>query len=314
MDLDREQHHKQRRTIGLAQFIWLEHRNLKANMGQGASKRIRKSAEAVANKAADYKSPSPRTPPPQSKTRSAQAPPDNPGGFLRGSGMAGQDIRDVSQEMYLKSRQKDAPQDMPDDLLKFIQDVGPARQSIDEKMTAKRLLEKENVGELEKKESERKVPRKRMDMPLMGEDYDFSVTRNTNFTNSAQEVDRDFGVSNMEFYELVRQKGTTGIDKDSVVEQFYKKLVSADDKWSEEEEEAHKKKLVEAMDAVQIPVLRIDPDGNILGLHPDRVPGAEVKSLQSIPPSKAVLVLEDVFHRPLPTIKRRRPEKNSSEN
>jgi hypothetical protein len=292
----------------------LQYNNLTANMGQGASiayKRIGKIAETVAKKAAENKAvpPPPPPPPPQTTSLGTTITPKNPGGFFRGDGLASQDIRDVGQEMYLKSRQKDAPQEMPDDLLKFIQDVGPVKQSIDKDMTSTRLLEKENVKELEKRESARNSPRKRIDMPLMGEDHDFSVSRNTNFTSGTDAVEKTFGISNLQFYDLLRQKSSEATGEDSVVDSFYQKLVSEDDKWGEEETKMHKKKLMEALSAVQIPVLRIDTDGNIFGLHPDRVPGSEVTSLQPISPSKAKLVLEDVLHRPEIKIERRRPER-----
>lgn len=279
-----------------------------ANMGQGASKRISKTAETVAKKAVESNS-VPRLP--QQKTGlGRQATPKNPGGFLRGDDLSSQDIRDIGQEMYLKSRQKEAPQDMPDDLLKFIQDVGPAKRSIDKEMTATRLLQKENAEELGKKESERNKPRKRIDMPLMGEDYDFSVSRNTNFTSGSNEAEKEFGISNLQFYELVRQQGGEASGQASTVDSFYQKFVSMDDTWEEEDMKKHKKLLIDAMNAVQIPNLRIDPEGNIFGMHPDRVPGPEVKSLQPISPSKAKLVLEDVLHRPEIKIEKRRRERN----
>ena len=99
-------------------------------MGQAASKstkRVSKSAESLAKKASEQKIAPPRPPPPSPKIQETTTP-ANPGGFLRGDGVATQDIRDVGQEIFLKSQQKNAPQEMPPDLLQFIQDVGPAKQ------------------------------------------------------------------------------------------------------------------------------------------------------------------------------------------
>lgn len=226
---------------------------------------------------------------------------------MRGDGVASQDIRDVGQEMYLRDKQKGAPQEMPEDLLKFITDVGPARQVVDKDTTSKRLLEEQNVGELEKIESERAAPRKRIDMPLMGEDHNYSVSRNTNFTSRAEDAKPEFGMTNLQFYAMVREheKDDTG----AVVETFYERISGG--VLGEKEQKAHKKKMSDALKYVRIPVLRVDNDGNILGLHPDRVPGPEVKSLQPIAPSKAMLVLEDILERQAATIKRSRPPRES---
>lgn len=113
----------------------------------------------------------PPVPPPASTTPSASEP-ANPGSFLRGEGLAKEDIRDIGQELFLRNKHKvddkvKGPQEMPADLLKFIQDVGPAKQSVDKQFTAPRLLEKENIEELEKKESSRQMIRQRKRMPLV---------------------------------------------------------------------------------------------------------------------------------------------------
>mmetsp|Transcript_34682 Transcript_34682/g.84111 ORF Transcript_34682/g.84111 Transcript_34682/m.84111 type:complete len:283 (-) Transcript_34682:4330-5178(-) len=279
-------------------------------MGQGASKTASNTAKNVAKKVSETRAAPTAAQqvqaPPQPKTKFGTAiTPRNPGGFMRGDGLGSQDIRDVGQEMYLKEKQKGAPEEMPEDLLKFITDVGPAKQVVDKDRTSNRLLEEDNAGELEKTESERAAPRQRIDMPLMGEDHNFSVSRNTNFTSSAEDTKPEFGLSNLQLYAMVREHEK---DSDSpVVETFYEKIAGGKDTWEEKEQEEHKKKMSDALKYVSIPVLRVDPDGNILGLHPDRVPGPEVTSLQPISPSKAKLVLEDVLERPKVTIERNRP-------
>ena len=172
-------------------------------------------------------------------------------------------------------------------------------------MTTKRLLEDENAGELEKTESERTAPRQRIDMPLMGEDHNFSVSRNTNFTSREEESKPEFGMTNLQFYTMVREHEMNSSGE--VLQKVYEKITEGEDSWDEKEQESHKKKISDALAHMRIPVLRVDAEGNILGLHPDRVPGPEVKSLQPISPSKAKLVLEDVLDRPQIRIERDRP-------
>jgi hypothetical protein len=279
-------------------------------MGQGASKTASNAAKYVANKVKESRTPiaphQVQAPPPSKTTEFGTAiTPRNPGGFMRGDGVGSQDVRDVGQEMYLRDKQKGAPQEMPEDLLKFITDVGPAKQVVDKDTTSKRLLEEENAGELQKSESQRTAPRRRIDMPLMGEDHDYSVSRNTNFSSRAESTEPEFGMSNLQFYAMVREHEKDG--DSGVVEVFYEKITEGNDAWEEKEQEAHKKKMSDALKYVCIPVLRVDTDGNILGLHPSRVPGPEAKSLQPISPSKATLVLEDLLERPPETIERNRP-------
>ncbi|KAL3945142.1 MAG: hypothetical protein SGBAC_000745 [Bacillariaceae sp.] len=280
-------------------------------MGQGGSKTASSTAKNVAKKVAETRTkPAAQQvqapPPPKTSQFGTPVTPKNPGGFMRGDGLASQDIRDVGQEIYLKDKQKGAPQEMPDDLLKFITDVGPAKQTVDKDRTSTRLLEEDNAGELEKTEMERTVPRQRIDMPLMGEDHNFSVSRNTNFTNSYEDTKPEFGMSNLQFYAMVREHEKDG--NSAVVETFYEKIAeSKGGAWGETEQEEHKKMMTDALKYVNIPVLRVDAHGNILGLHPDRVPGPEVTSLQPISPSSARLVVEDILERPQVTIKRNRP-------
>lgn len=226
--------------------------------------------------------------------------------FLRGTGVATEDIRDKGQELYLQNLHKiddeskaKGPREMPDDLLKFIQDVGPATQTVDESMTSPRLLEKENEQELNKMESVRKVRRERIKMPLMGEDDTFTTTRNTNFSNlSAQEESgKEFGLSNLQLYQLLLQKDT--LEKEGSVDSFYDSIVSELDnpQWSEEEKAQQKKLLKDALAAIEIPVLRKDKEANFFGLYPKDVPGPEVKSIEPIPESKVRLVLQDLVEK-----------------
>jgi hypothetical protein len=275
-------------------------------MGQAASKRLAKTAEAVVKKVAETK------PPPASssvapraatnsatKTQSAA----NPGSFLRGEGLGQQDIRDIGQELFLQNLHKvdakDGPPEMPADLLKFIQDVGPVKQTVDNEFTASRLLEKENEGELIKPESTRRQVRERTRMPLMGEDQDFTTTRNTNFSTSHDDKKaEDFGTSNLELYDLLSRKSNSGGNPDTVVVDFFKTITPGEDGLlTDSEKKLYHQRIKETLEAIELPVLVTDSDGNFLGLYPDDVPGPEVKSVRAIPKTKLKLVLEDIVDR-----------------
>ena len=270
-------------------------------MGQGVSKAIGKSAGKAIKQA------SAGTKPPVPPGVSAQAPATkaaNPARFLRGEGIAQQDIRDVGQEMFLQSKhkvddkEKEKAQEMPPDLLKFITDVGPAKQKVDKDFTAPRLLEKENEEELNKTESSRNVIRERKRMPLMGEDENFTTVRNTNFSDGTgpEEVSKDFGISSLPLFEILSKKPNEK-DMAANVDTFCESLFAEQDGWADQEKEEQKQQLLEALQAVDLPVLRQDTNGDILGLYPNQVPGPEVKSFRPLSPSKVKLVLADLLTR-----------------
>jgi hypothetical protein len=278
-------------------------------MGQAVSKRIGKAAETIVKKAADRKPPLPPTTTTTTTTAATtttittKAP--NPALFSRGEGegMSIQDNNDAGQEMFLQrlhkvdpTKKPEGPPDMPDDLLKFIQDVGPTKQSVDKELTTPRLLKEENLGELNKAESTRKPMRERTNMPLMGEDEEHTTMRNTNFRSSSKlQEEKDFGITNMQFYEILTKKDANVETVGTAVDSFYKRLVPEENDWTDQEIEQHRQRLRDAMNAVELPVLRKDANGNFLGLYPADVPGPEVKAVEPIPSNKVKLVLEDIF-------------------
>jgi hypothetical protein len=308
-------------------------------MGQSASKGLSKVAEKVAKQAAPElkRPPIPKRTPienPSSSSANGGAA-GNPGSFLRGEGIASKDPRDMGQEMYLQYAQQQQVQqgnndatatggnvntgnkEMPAELLKFIQDVGPTKQTIDREFTTPRLLQEENQGELNKVESSRSTRRKRVRMPLMGDDHEFTTEKNTNYATSTSALsssnDDDFGLTNVELYDLLRQKDNNKgkeIDSSKVVLNFYEKFVSdketghqnsmsssssSSSKIQSKDKEKQIKMLSDVMRALDIPTLRMDMDNNILGLYPQDVPGPEMQTFSPIPENKAMLVLKDLM-------------------
>jgi hypothetical protein len=326
-------------------------------MGQSASRGLSKATEKVSKTALEQRPPIPSRLAPQKETTTASGAPEgthaaNPGSFLRGSGIATQDVRDVGQEMYLQhmhnisERQRQQQEkyagdsastlsprpppgnaDMPQDLLRFIQDVGPAKQTIDTEFTTKRLLQEENKSELEKLESARKPRRARMRMPLMGDDSNFTTEKNTYFhgtdvlldedghtnTTSAS-VNTDFGLHHIEFYDLLERKNAKNrieigqnvkdVEYDKIIDEFCTNRLNAERQqqqqkqqpiWTKEEMEQQRERLLQALRVLDLPVLRLDSDGhNLMGLYPKDVPGPEVRFLSPIPETKVMLVLKDL--------------------
>lgn len=273
-------------------------------MGQSASKagkRVEQFAKRTADLAQNARPPPPTPPPVISKDVSSNTQANNPAMFLRGTGIAKEDIRDKGQELYLQTRYKlnneqkaQGPTDMPEELLKFIQDVGPTQKTVDREFTAPRLLEEANVEELKKLESVRKVTRERLKMPLVEGDNSFTTTRNTNFSRQSRTQERDFGLSNLQLYRLLTNRDK--IEKEGI-DDFYESVMSTEEAalWSPEEKAAHKKLLNDALHSIEVPVLRTDSEGTFFGLYAKDVPGEEVKAIQPIPESKVKLVLKHLL-------------------
>jgi len=291
-------------------------------MGQSASKGLREAAGKVAKQATSLK-----RPPIPSRTPHVPTPsPGNPGSFLRGEGIAAQDERDRGQEMYLQHVQQQNQKieqssadgtpaatststgntDMPADLLKFIQDVGPAKQSVDREYTTTRLLEEENQEELNKVESVRTAKRERVRMPLMEGDDNFTTEKNTNFSvrdrsTSASPSDKDdFSLSDLQLYDFLSQKDKG--EDERIVRDFHEKILSDYEEGQpnysspkgKELKEKELQLLSQTLNVVEIPTLRINADGDILGLYSKDVPGPEMTSISSIPESKIIMVLKDL--------------------
>ena len=310
-------------------------------MGQSASKGLSKVAEKAAKQAPSQLK---RPPIPSRMSQTPEPSAENPASFLRGVGIGAQDIRDRGQEMYLKHAQQQRQQqhqreqklqqqqspatasnstpatnttttpantEMPADLLEFIQDAGPAKQTVDREFTTTRLLKKENSDELKKVESARTAKRERVRMPLMQGNDSFTTEKNTNFSVgpvggmlpfSADE--HDFGLSNLQLYDFL-------VQKDVVVDDFHKNVFSDGEEKGQpnspsssltkaEKLKAENSKakelalLSQTLDVLEVPTLRMNADGDILGLYTKDVPGPEMTSITTIPESKIIMVLKDL--------------------
>jgi len=313
-------------------------------MGQGASKGLSKVAEKAAKQAPSHLK---RPPIPSRMSQTPEPSAENPASFLRGVGIGSQDIRDTGQEIYLQHAQQQRQQrhqgkqklqqqqqqqqspttasstpvtntttspantEMPADLLKFIQDVGPAKQTVDREFTTTRLLKEENSDELKKVESARTAKRERVRMPLMQGNDSFTTEKNTNFSvgpvggiSSLSTDEHDFGLSNLQLYDFL-------VQKDVVVDDFHKKILSDDEERGQpnspssslskaEKLKAEKSKakelalLSQTLDVLEVPTLRMNADGDILGLYAKDVPGPEMTSITTIPENKIIMVLKDL--------------------
>lgn len=128
-------------------------------------------------------------------------------GFTRGFGP--QVRSDIMQTYFLEQKAKETGREgleMDPELVKFLQDMGPLERKIDEKYTSKRLLKEGGlIDQVEPRDKHRTI----RDMPLMGEEMDYTTKRTTNFGTAVEvEADDDFGCRDWQLYEMLKKRDT----------------------------------------------------------------------------------------------------------
>ncbi|CAB9524418.1 expressed unknown protein [Seminavis robusta] len=205
---------------------------------------------------------------PATATRPPPPPPrpDINTGFLRGQIS---DPRDAAQEQFLvhqsgnkTNAQTQEQQELAPDLLKFLQDAGPLEKKVNKELTSPRILkelEQEKGEESEKLHRFEAAQRRRDDMRLVDNIEGFSTPRTTNFfTSSTLEEEKDFGLTDLDLYEMLKQQ------KDP--EQYHTEKVSGAE-WSKEEIQQQQQLLKDTLDSIALPVVVKDTDMQYVGLY-----------------------------------------------
>jgi hypothetical protein len=140
------------------------------------------------------------------------------------------------------------------DLIKFLNDIGPLERKVDVGLTSPRLRESLQIQELERRQEEQDKRRIVSDMPLMGVEMDHVTKRTTNFSSIDKVKDTTFGLTAIQLYAMVAQNKTN--------EEF----------WEEFEHRDHNNKdmqfqLIDACRKyIELPVLLKDENKEYLGL------------------------------------------------
>lgn len=213
------------------------------------------------------------------------------GGFTRGEGPQ-QNARDAAQQAFLRAQAGASPQELPDDLLQFLKDVGPLKKSNETKKT--RPPRPLSTGSAESRDHQTTM------MPLAEQIPGFTTARTTSFSHRPDIVDaKDFGVDELGLYHLlVATRGCTGAALDAAVDAYYQSLTAARAAaaaWTEEERHQHRQRLREAATSIQLPILWVDPeDDTYVGAAEDKTPDLKMLKLQELPPTSVKLVLQDL--------------------
>jgi hypothetical protein len=262
----------------------------------------------------------------------ANTPPADPiTGFHRGAVIFEQEER---QRQFLESQRKDANKEMPPDLIKFIQDVGPVRRSDEpsKKMTQREPRLPRSVvttTDAPPKQTHQHADfdptRHVQSMRLAKNIPGFETKRTTSFSDRRDVVDPyDYGLDVVGFYHVLKmrnehRKNHTDDDDDQAFAETYYNATRPDPSakavattttapttttttTTPEGLEARRQRqtqlLQQSLQYIELPVLLKDDDESYVGTWPEKAAEfLEMPHFKMRPLSKhaAVLVLEDLY-------------------
>lgn len=193
------------------------------------------------------------------------------GGFQRGLGAP---IRqDIEQEAFLKSQQEGDNQEMSEDLIKFLQDMGPIQRK---KTSTGPRVRKHQLEEHERRKLEE--GRQIREMPIMQETT-FFTTRTTNFSRKKEEED-PFGLTGRELFQLLQDGDAAAAAVAAQVETT-----------NEKEKQEYSYMLHNSIKYLQVPVIMKDTDDTYVGTWPESVADMKLLKLTVVPESQVRILL-----------------------
>jgi len=178
------------------------------------------------------------------------------GGFQRGTGKVRKG--DIEQEKFLKSMKGDSPQEMPQDLIDFLNEMGPLKKEVDKTFTSRRIVEqiqKDGVGEeafFEKEARERRLKQRRDRL------YSKNLLAATG-DSAVQDSPSSYGSVSEAGEEKVAQKNI--LLTDDQIAELLRKRRSTDEKNSVQDADDIIQQILENID---IPVIMVDTDKGLV--------------------------------------------------
>lgn len=207
-------------------------------------------------------------------------------GFTRG--MSPSIRQDMEQQVFLESQQhpgtKNNPnQEMPEDLINFLQDMGPVTRN-----KAVPRLRKHQQEELER--IDRDSRRELRDMPIM-EETKFTTSRTTSFSRKVEQ--EKFGVTGRELHQLLLSSNMESTIAATLEQNGVDKA----------ERNIFSDLLRNSIKYLEVPVIMKDTDDTYVGAWPDRVDDLKLMKLTVVPESQVRLLLavEDTNRNTNPT-------------
>jgi hypothetical protein len=181
--------------------------------------------------------------------------------------------QEYSQRQFLQQNNQ-ARQEMPDDLLKFLNDKGPVTKNVDKTLTSPKVYDSLQEEEEQRRQQEQQQnQRRRRRMPIIGDINASSgeesvrdgttVEKTTNFSTAVKNVnDAQLRMTDQEIFDLVSKLNAGAIEPERFVMDNLKSLnILEDDPQTKKNIELIK----HLMNNYAIPVLMEDTDKSIVG-------------------------------------------------
>ena len=203
--------------------------------------------------------------------------------------------KEAEQEEFIQSKYGDVPKEMPDDLLKFIHDLGPAQKTVDKSRTSKRILKK--AGESNDKSLEEVVD----DMEKLERKRRRQLWSTHTVANTVEIADDD-AFKNNDSMAIQREREietNTTFDKEEIlykeeeiIELLKNILPKQASKSSDTEENLSggQTNLNKIFKFISNPILMKDTDEGLVGALPDNVKKLEMMGLKILQQNDAVTI------------------------
>lgn len=177
-----------------------------------------------------------------------------------------------AQRQFLQQNNQ-AGQEMPDDLLKFLNEKGPVTKNVDKTLTSPKVYESlQEEEEQRRQQNQQQNQRRRRRMPIMGDMEIASgeesvrdgttVEKTTNFSTAVKNVNEaELRMTDREIFDLVSNLNAGIVEPERFVMDKLKSNVSEDDPQTKENIELIKN----VMKYYAIPILMQDTDKSIVG-------------------------------------------------
>mmetsp|Transcript_11748 Transcript_11748/g.18226 ORF Transcript_11748/g.18226 Transcript_11748/m.18226 type:complete len:266 (+) Transcript_11748:122-919(+) len=201
------------------------------------------------------------------------------GGFKRGDGP--DLLQDAQQRAFLEQTKGKDAKEMPDDLIKFLNDVGPLERKVDKDLTSPRLRKKMQAELENSNDGEHRTKR---DMPIM-EDSGFMAQRTTNFSTHEKKTEEEdiTGASDLDLYDMFLSEESSK----EIIEKFISNKSFANAQQQQKEENL----LRNTLNFIGLPVIMKDTDDSYVGAWKDHVQDLERKKLYVMSEDKIRLTL-----------------------
>lgn len=180
--------------------------------------------------------------------------------------------QEYAQKQFLQKNQAEQ-QEMPSDLLKFLNDTGPVTKKVDKDFTSPKVYESLQTEEEQRRQEEQQQrQRRRRVMQMIGDESPktealsdgTTVEKTTNFSTAVKEINHtEMRFTDQEMFDLVQNLNAGTVETTRFVKGY---LNNKTQPINDEQQVQHKIDLIESLKIFYaVPVLMQDTDKSIIG-------------------------------------------------